>query len=204
MRVFEIYDAAHRNRRACARLICSDSQGDIRIEISPDVGPDDLPMLLGLFAERGQLEVPAKWARRWVAERVPPQGRQNLGEVLRANGLREYNEIELLARAEGRSSQDDFMVREVSPQVQYAAVSLGDDKLGVAEVSSAGELQCKLGREIAERRVALGMTQRDLAEKTGIDQPAISRIESGRANPSIETLAALASGVGATLSIGLE
>lgn len=204
MRVFEIYDSAHRNREACARLICGDAHDDIHIEIMPNAAAHDLPMMLGLFAQQGQLEVPAKWSRRWVAERVPPQGRQNLGEVLRANGLREYDEIELLARAQGRSSQDDFMIREVSPQVLYAVVSLDAAQPEAVPAASVEQLQRQLGREISNRRKALGMTQRDLAEKTGIDQPAISRIESGRANPSLATLATLAQGVGASLSINLE
>lgn len=46
-----------------------------------------------------------------------------------------------------------------------------------------------------------GMTQRELAEKTGIDQAAISRIESGRANPTLNTLEALVEGVGSSLLV---
>lgn len=45
------------------------------------------------------------------------------------------------------------------------------------------------------------MTQRELAEKTGIDQAAISRIESGRANPMLNTLEALVEGVGSSLLV---
>ncbi len=204
MRVFEIYDAAHRNRRPCARLICGGADGDVRIEIAPGVPAEQMPLMLALFAQRGQLEVPAEWALRWVGERVPPPGRQNIGEILRENGLARYDEIELLARAQGRSSQDDFMVREITPQVQYAVVSL-DPALPQEDAQpSCGGAARSIGREIAERRKGIGMTQRDLAEKTGIDQPAISRIESGRANPTITTLEALAAGVDATLSIELR
>ena len=47
----------------------------------------------------------------------------------------------------------------------------------------------------------MGLTQQQLAEKTGIDQAAISRIESGRANPTLNTLDALAEGVGASLLV---
>ena len=45
------------------------------------------------------------------------------------------------------------------------------------------------------------MTQQQLAEKTGIDQAAISRIESGRGNPTLDTLQALAEGVGADVAV---
>jgi len=41
------------------------------------------------------------------------------------------------------------------------------------------------------RRYALGMTQKQLAERVGIGKDQISRIESGRAMPSIKTLLTL-------------
>ena len=58
-----------------------------------------------------------------------------------------------------------------------------------------------VGPKLADRRKALGLTQQELAEKTGIDQAVISRIESGRANPTLGTLDALAEGVGAYLMV---
>ena len=45
------------------------------------------------------------------------------------------------------------------------------------------------------------ITQQQLAERTGIDQAAISRIESGKGNPTLNTLEALAEGTGVTLLI---
>ena len=41
---------------------------------------------------------------------------------------------------------------------------------------------------IIDARHQSGLTQKELAEKTGIDQAAISRIESGNANPTLNTL----------------
>ncbi len=40
-----------------------------------------------------------------------------------------------------------------------------------------------------------GLTQKQLSDKTGIDQGDISRIESGEANPSLKTLKRLAAGM---------
>jgi len=45
------------------------------------------------------------------------------------------------------------------------------------------------------------ITQRMLAERTGIDQGDISKIETGTANPSIKTLQRLAEGMGMKLEI---
>ena len=46
-----------------------------------------------------------------------------------------------------------------------------------------------------------GMTQKELAEKTGIRQSNISRIENGSASPTIDTLARIAAGLGKQLKI---
>jgi transcriptional regulator with XRE-family HTH domain len=45
------------------------------------------------------------------------------------------------------------------------------------------------------------LTQRDLAELTGITQPDISRLENGRANPSLRTLCSIARGLGMKLHV---
>jgi len=46
-----------------------------------------------------------------------------------------------------------------------------------------------------------GLTQKDLAEKTGIAQSDISKLENGSANPSLRTLQRLAAGMGMQLKI---
>lgn len=46
-----------------------------------------------------------------------------------------------------------------------------------------------------------GLTQQQLAERTGIAQADISKLETGSANPSIRTLQRLAAGMGMTLKI---
>jgi len=50
-------------------------------------------------------------------------------------------------------------------------------------------------------RKASGLTQVQLSNKTGIAQCDISRIESGKANPSIKTLMRLAAGMGMRIKI---
>jgi DNA-binding XRE family transcriptional regulator len=46
----------------------------------------------------------------------------------------------------------------------------------------------KIGRLIKEKRLGKGYTQKELAEKVGLKQPDISRIEKGMANITLETL----------------
>lgn len=54
---------------------------------------------------------------------------------------------------------------------------------------------------IIDARKSTGMTQKQLAEKTGITQADISRLESGSGNPSLKTLQRLAEGMGMRLKL---
>lgn len=56
-------------------------------------------------------------------------------------------------------------------------------------------------RAVIAARLEQHMTQKELAEKTGIRQSNISRIESGFTSPTVETLARIAAGLGKQLKI---
>ena len=56
-------------------------------------------------------------------------------------------------------------------------------------------------RAMIEARTSQNMTQKQLAEKTGIAQTEISRLENGRGNPSLRTLNNLARGLGMVLKV---
>jgi DNA-binding XRE family transcriptional regulator len=59
------------------------------------------------------------------------------------------------------------------------------------------------GYQIARLRILRGLTQAELAEKVGTKQPAIARLESGQATPSITFLRRLACALDANLEIRL-
>lgn len=56
-------------------------------------------------------------------------------------------------------------------------------------------------RAIIEGRETYDLTQKQLADATGITQADISRLENGTANPSLRTLKRLAAGMGMQLKI---
>ena len=66
---------------------------------------------------------------------------------------------------------------------------------------NAQEPERQIMRAIAEGREEKDMTQKQLAEITGITQADISRLESGTANPSLRTLKRLAAGMGMALKV---
>lgn len=65
----------------------------------------------------------------------------------------------------------------------------------------AMEPERQIMRAMLAGRETKAMTQKDLAEATGITQADISRLESGTANPSLRTLKRLADGMGMKLRI---
>ena len=63
------------------------------------------------------------------------------------------------------------------------------------------EPEFQIIRAMIEAREEANMTQKDLAEKTGIAQGDISKLENGSSNPSIRTLQRIAEGLGKKLVI---
>lgn len=63
------------------------------------------------------------------------------------------------------------------------------------------ESEFQLVRAMIKARHEAGLTQKDLAEKTGLQQANISRIENGNGNPSVATLNRIAQGMGKKLVI---
>lgn len=83
---------------------------------------------------------------------------------------------ELASRAKEDWSADAHQVNEAASKVFQAEVSAHE----------------ALGSELADARHGRCLTQQELAELSGVPQSEISRIESGRANPTIETVSRLA------------
>lgn len=66
------------------------------------------------------------------------------------------------------------------------------------------ELEDQIKRSLIQARIDAGLTQKELALKSGVRQSNISRIESGAVIPTLQTLNALAKGAGKKLKIIFE
>lgn len=64
---------------------------------------------------------------------------------------------------------------------------------GVQSIAIDG---ARLGRRLRALRLEAGLTQAELARRTGIHRPNIARVEAGRHTPALETLARLANAIG--------
>src|SRR5579859_5818114 len=91
------------------------------------------------------------------------------------------------------SSFDDFMA-EIEEEARQA---------GPEAEAAFFESQQRhwIGRRLFERRRELGYTQAKLSVLSGINQADISKIEHAEANPTLDTLTALASPLGLTLAL---
>jgi ribosome-binding protein aMBF1 (putative translation factor) len=73
----------------------------------------------------------------------------------------------------------------------------GEYQAGYAEAQRA----FLIGQAIRERRLALGLTQAELAERAGMTQPALSRLEAGGVVPTIPLLERISSALEADLVV---
>ncbi|MEU2982280.1 helix-turn-helix transcriptional regulator [Streptomyces hirsutus] len=78
-----------------------------------------------------------------------------------------------------------------------------DDNPEYDRLYEEAELAHDLGQMVYDRRTALGLSQTELAERCGMKQPQISRIEGGGTVPTIPLLRRLARALDADLTINL-
>ncbi len=84
------------------------------IEIADDADEWSVPFYLASFVKKGIKTVNAKQSSEWVKQRIIPPDRQNIGQILKDNNLKNYREYELLMLGEGRCAQDDFSLEQIS------------------------------------------------------------------------------------------
>lgn len=70
-----------------------------------------------------------------------------------------------------------------------------------ARLYEEAEAEQRLGQLVYDRRVALGLSQTELAERAGMTQPQVSRLETGGGNITVASLRRLAAALDADLTI---
>ena len=96
MRIFAIKDESLPRDIILGYLIYYELSKSFYIELPEDADPWETPLLLSSFVRQGRHSVSSYWSRLWVQQRIIPQDRQNIGQVLKENGLKEYDEFQLL------------------------------------------------------------------------------------------------------------
>ena len=83
---------------------------------------------------------------------------------------------------------------------EIEAEALAEGPAAFAELAAFDE-RYRLAHELMVRRRGAGLSQARLANLSGVGQSDISRIESGRANPTVGTLAAVAHALGCGIGL---
>lgn len=107
MKISAIRDEKNRGKNL-GYLVYYENSGQFYIELPQDADPWETPLLLESFLRRGERTINAYYSRLWVQQRIVPTDRQNLGQILKENGLDEYDEYKLLMLAAGRCAQDSY------------------------------------------------------------------------------------------------
>lgn len=114
MKIFAIRDEEASVQKNLAYLIYYEREKQFYIELPSDADEWETPLLLSSFVKRGEKTINAYWSKLWVQQRIVPTDRQNLGQILKENGLAEYDEFSLLMLTEGRCAQDSYYLAPVS------------------------------------------------------------------------------------------
>lgn len=210
MKTFAIVDASRRNAVPCGYLLYNEEADQFSIELVEGVDSRDMPAMLGLLEEKGVRTIDDTWTRRWIQERIPPSSRQNIGQILREGNLSEYDELALLLAARGQSAQDDFVLREAT-ESERRVLAGGEECVGegVSSLNNANEtatetFAAKVGTQLMQARKQAGISQKELARRTGVQQAVISRVESGKGNPTLSLIEDLAHGLGFEVEVILQ
>lgn len=91
------------------------------------------------------------------------------------------------------------LVNEMKTLDMYLNEQLQDDAFRQEWEENQPEMD--IIRAMADARIAQNLTQKELAERTGIDQTDISKLENGTRNPSLKLLKRLADGMGMDLKL---
>lgn len=104
-----------------------------------------------------------------------------------------FNSVQIDAGGYGVSWNDDLDLD--AETIWEDGIEIGKDTV---------DIMSKLAARLTEARNRIGITQKQLAEKTGIYQADISKIERGLSNPSISTLQRLAEGMGLQIEVSFK
>ncbi len=122
MVVFEIRDKAQKGR-LLGYLFYYERSKRFFTELTEELDKWTCPFIFSVFVKKGIYSINSEWSGKFVMQRIIPSDRQNLGGILKENGLREYDEFKLLLLSEGRCAQDELYLsriheREIMPDIQ--------------------------------------------------------------------------------------
>lgn len=114
MRIFAIKSDSLSPEKELGYLYYYEKEKTFYTELPKDSDPWEVPMPFDALVKKGVFTVNSYYSMLWVRQRIVPTDRQNLGYILKANKMNEYDEFKLLMLNNGRCEQDDYYLTEIS------------------------------------------------------------------------------------------
>ncbi|MCR5279707.1 MAG: DUF2442 domain-containing protein [Lachnospiraceae bacterium] len=122
MVIFAIIDNAVYKDRLLGYLFYFERSQRFFTELLEEYDEWELPFIFSGFVAKGQYSIGSLWSRKFVAQRIIPTDRQNLGSILKENKLREYDEYKLLLLSGGRCAQDEICLEKTDEDSLFPAI----------------------------------------------------------------------------------
>ena len=113
MTVFEIRDKA-RESSLLGYLFYYERSKRFFAELLSDTDEWTCPFIFADYVRKGIYSIDSVRSGKFAEQRIIPPDRQNLGTILKENGLKEYDEYKLLLLSEGRCAQDELYLMRIS------------------------------------------------------------------------------------------
>ena len=120
MKICKVVDESM-DQRDVGYLFYYENEDAFVIELSDDLSCDEVSIFFEPFVERGELTLNSKWSKYWVSQRVVPIDRQNLGQILRDNKLKDYNKYRLLMLGHGRCELPAWVKERMKKRIEFCA-----------------------------------------------------------------------------------
>lgn len=114
MRLFAIRDDVIAPDMILGYLVYYELSRCFYVELPDDSDPWKVPPVFSSFVSNGRYTIDSSFSRLFVRQRIVPQDRQNISQILVDNGLKEYDEFALLMLSMGHCEQDECYLEEVS------------------------------------------------------------------------------------------
>lgn len=110
MKIFEIID--EEINLSIGFLLYYDKEKSYVIELN-ELDEWTAPLIFSSKVRQGNYSIGRELSKLWINERVIPSGRQNIDSILANAKMQYYDEMTLLEKASGRSSQDSMYIKRL-------------------------------------------------------------------------------------------
>ena len=117
MKIYEISD--FEENLSIGVLIYYEKSKDFVIELRDNLDEWTAPLICTHLVKEGIYTMPRDVSYLWVKERVIPNDRQNISDILRNYNLEAYDELKLLELSNGRCSQDSLCIRKINDLPEF-------------------------------------------------------------------------------------